>query len=117
MGLRLPKQVDMHCRLYNAEHVTGVRAMMTVVLAFLFMLAIVAAMSIGVVMGRKPIAGSCGGLKALGIDGRCEICGGTPDACEGGDTGLSKIPEARRRAASLASDAADSPAPGNVRTL
>lgn len=47
------------------------------------LLTIIAAMSIGVIMGRKPIAGSCGGVgAALGEeDYVCEICGGDPDKC------------------------------------
>lgn len=44
----------------------------TLLLAFAIMLAIIAAMSIGVVNGRKPISGSCGGLNG----GRCELCSG-----------------------------------------
>lgn len=59
---------------------------MTLVLAFLFMLIIVAAMSVGVMMGRKPIAGSCGGMKALGLDTECEVCGGNPARCERPDS-------------------------------
>jgi thiamine biosynthesis lipoprotein len=41
--------------------------------AFLIMGIAIAAMAIGVVMGRKPIAGSCGGLGQLGLgcDGGC----------------------------------------------
>ncbi len=80
---------------------------MTWILAFLFMLGVVAAMSIGVMMGRKPIAGSCGGMKALGLETQCEVCGGNPGSCESSAVGLSKVPEARRRAASLATDAAE----------
>lgn len=52
---------------------------------FLIMLALVAAMSIGVIFGRKPIAGTCGGLNMMGADGACEICGGDPDRCEADD--------------------------------
>lgn len=55
---------------------------MTMLLSFVIMLVIVAGMAIGVMFGRKPIAGSCGGLKALGVDMQCDICGGNPDACE-----------------------------------
>lgn len=54
----------------------------TIVLAFVFMLVIVAAMAVGVVFGRKPISGSCGGMKALGMDVECEICGGNPTLCD-----------------------------------
>lgn len=56
--------------------------MMTIVLSFLFMLLVVAAMAIGVIMGRKPISGSCGGIAALGLDTECEICGGDPNKCD-----------------------------------
>lgn len=44
----------------------------TLLLSFTIMLAVIAAMSIGVVNGRKPISGSCGGLNG----GRCELCSG-----------------------------------------
>ncbi|WP_163560101.1 (Na+)-NQR maturation NqrM [Halomonas sp. NO4] len=47
-----------------------------------FMLLIMAAMAIGVIMGRKPIAGSCGGLNKLGLKEGCEICGGKDEVCE-----------------------------------
>lgn len=55
---------------------------MTLLLAFLTMLAVVAAMAVGVIFGRKPISGSCGGMKALGMDVSCEICGGNPELCD-----------------------------------
>jgi hypothetical protein len=42
-------------------------------------------MAVGVMRGRPPIAGSCGGLGAMGVDGACEICGGNPDKCEASD--------------------------------
>jgi hypothetical protein len=54
---------------------------MSFVLVFIAMLAIVAAMSVGVMFGRRPIQGSCGGLGQLGIDAECEICGGSPARC------------------------------------
>lgn len=50
--------------------------------SFVILLAIVAGMAIGVLAGRKPIAGSCGGLNNLGAAGACEICGGDTDRCE-----------------------------------
>ena len=48
-----------------------------------FMLVIVAA-SVGVIMGRKPIKGSCGGVGAvLGEkDYICPVCGDDPNKCE-----------------------------------
>lgn len=59
--------------------------MTTALLAFTFMLILVAAMAIGVAFGRKPITGSCGGMKALGMNMECEICGGDPQRCDSGD--------------------------------
>ena len=43
---------------------------------------LVAGMAIGVMRGRAPISGSCGGLNRIGLDGACEICGGDPEHCE-----------------------------------
>ncbi|REG86499.1 (Na+)-NQR maturation NqrM [Marinomonas pollencensis] len=56
--------------------------MLTIVLAFALMLLLVAAMAVGVLMGRKPIAGSCGGMSALGMEVACDICGGDKGKCE-----------------------------------
>ncbi|MBU2966544.1 (Na+)-NQR maturation NqrM [Amphritea sp. 2_MG-2023] len=56
--------------------------MSTMILTFVVLLLVVAGMSVGVMMGRKPIAGSCGGLAAVGIDEECAICGGNPSKCE-----------------------------------
>ena len=42
----------------------------TVLVTFLVLLAVIAAMAIGVMNGRKPINGSCGGLNG----GGCELC-------------------------------------------
>lgn len=52
------------------------------VLAFSLMVLIVVGMSVGVMMGRKPIAGSCGGIGATGLDKACGICGGDVTKCE-----------------------------------
>jgi hypothetical protein len=43
---------------------------------------VIAGMAIGVMAGRPPIKGSCGGMGALGIDTACEICGGDPKRCD-----------------------------------
>ena len=66
--------------------------MTTAVLAFLIMLVVVAGMAIGVLFGRRPITGSCGGMKALGLDVSCEICGGNPDLCESGNGSRASAP-------------------------
>lgn len=52
-------------------------------LAFTVMLLVVAGMAIGVMTGRRPIAGSCGGIAQLGIEKECSFCGGKPERCEG----------------------------------
>lgn len=46
------------------------------------MLFLVAAMSVGVLLGRKPISGSCGGMSALGMEVACDICGGDKAKCD-----------------------------------
>jgi len=53
-------------------------------LALAGLLIITAIMSVGVIMGRKPISGSCGGVgSALGQDDYvCDICGGDESKCE-----------------------------------
>lgn len=50
----------------------------------LVMLLVVGAMSVGVLFGRKPIAGSCGGVgQALGQDDYvCDLCGNDESKCE-----------------------------------
>lgn len=60
-----------------------------------FMLLVVAAMSVGVILGRKPIAGSCGGLNNLGLKEGCEICGGKDEICE--EENRKRSGSARRR--------------------
>lgn len=55
---------------------------MTWLLVFGLMLLVVAGMAIGVIFGRKPIAGSCGGIANLGIEKECSICGGDRQKCE-----------------------------------
>ena len=38
-------------------------------------------MSVGVLFGKKPITGSCGGLANLEPGRECELCGGNPSKC------------------------------------
>ena len=56
--------------------------MATLIITFIAFLLIVGAMAVGVLMGRKPIAGSCGGMSALGLVSDCEICGGDRSKCD-----------------------------------
>ncbi len=45
----------------------------TLILSFVFILLVIAGMSIGVMNGRRAISGSCGGLNS----GGCELCSGS----------------------------------------
>lgn len=54
--------------------------MIVFVTAFVVMLLVIAAMAVGAIAGRKPIAGSCGGLGAVGIESTC-ACGRNPGTC------------------------------------
>ena len=63
---------------------------MVFVLTFLIMGLLMAGMAIGAMAGRGPLKGSCGGLSAVGIEGRCEICGDDPSKCEETPPGESK---------------------------
>lgn len=54
----------------------------TFLLVVLIVAILMAGMSVGVMFGRKPISGSCGGIGALGISQSCDLCGGSPQKCE-----------------------------------
>ncbi len=58
--------------------------MATFLLVFALLGLIIIGMSVGVLMGRKPIKGSCGGVgAALGQkDYTCDICGDDPNKCD-----------------------------------
>ena len=58
--------------------------MAEIILAVIIFGLLVAAMSVGVLMGGKPISGSCGGVgAALGEENyTCDICGDDPNKCE-----------------------------------
>ena len=66
--------------------------MVTTLFAFGLMLLIVLGMALGVIFGRQPIKGSCGGMGALGIDAECEICGGNPTRCDASRSGSPATP-------------------------
>ena len=58
--------------------------MLTFLLGFILLALVIAGMAIGVIMGRRPITGSCGGIgAALGEKNyTCDICGDDPAKCE-----------------------------------
>ena len=55
--------------------------MYEMVLIFLVLMTVIAVMSVGVLFGKKPITGSCGGLANLEPGRVCELCGGNPSKC------------------------------------
>ncbi|HHX33976.1 MAG TPA: (Na+)-NQR maturation NqrM [Gammaproteobacteria bacterium] len=55
---------------------------MLFLVVFAVMLLVVLGMSSGVLAGRRPIAGSCGGIANLGIEKECSICGGVREKCD-----------------------------------
>ncbi len=58
--------------------------MSTFIITFFALLLVIVGMSIGVLMGRAPLKGSCGGVgKALGDENYvCELCGNDESKCE-----------------------------------
>ncbi|WP_372965632.1 (Na+)-NQR maturation NqrM [Marinobacter sp.] len=56
--------------------------MSTFLLVLFIVVLLMVGMSVGVIFGRKPISGTCGGIGALGISSSCEICGGNTQKCE-----------------------------------
>jgi uncharacterized protein len=70
--------------------------MATVLLSIVVAFLVFAAMSLGIIFGRQPIKGSCGGMSAMaGGDGTCQVCGGNtarcPETAEA-DSGAIKTP-------------------------
>ncbi|MGB0734213.1 MAG: (Na+)-NQR maturation NqrM [Pontibacterium sp.] len=64
--------------------------MEVMILTFVVLSIVIVAMSVGVLLGRKPIKGSCGGMAALGMDTACDICGGDPKKCDEEQEALAK---------------------------
>jgi len=53
-----------------------------ILVVFVFMLIVIALMAVGVLLGRKPITGSCGGMSAIGMETACDVCGGDKQKCD-----------------------------------
>lgn len=58
--------------------------MQTFFITLVLLLIVMLAMSVGVLMGRKPLKGSCGGVGAAlrEQDYVCDLCGGDPNKCD-----------------------------------
>ncbi len=54
----------------------------TVIASFVVLVLVVAGMAIGVMFGRQPLKGSCGGMSSGTADTSCSLCGGNPAKCE-----------------------------------
>jgi hypothetical protein len=70
----------------------------TFLVSVIAILLVIVLMAVGVMAGREPIKGSCGGLNKLGLrDGDCPVCGGNPAKCEseGANAGTSAASLAR----------------------
>ncbi len=52
--------------------------MTTILLTIVIALLVFAAMSLGIMFGRQPIKGSCGGIAS---GQACDLCGGNPTKC------------------------------------
>ena len=74
--------------------------MLLFVLVFVVLMLIIAAMAVGVMMGRKPLKGSCGGVGEKNYS--CDICGDDPNKCDE----ISQAPGGDARRTDLAYDAA-----------
>nr|WP_148417032.1 (Na+)-NQR maturation NqrM [Haloferax sp. KTX1] len=60
----------------------------TFILAVVLVMVLIAGMSIGVMFGRKPISGSCGGVgNQLGGGSGCSVCGRESGSCEDDEQG------------------------------
>jgi hypothetical protein len=55
--------------------------MLEMFIIFLVLMTIIGVMSVGVIFGKKPITGSCGGLANLEPGRECELCGRNPSKC------------------------------------
>lgn len=77
--------------------------MATLLLSIGIFALVITGMAIGVLLGRKPIKGSCGGMSSLGMDTACDICGGDTKKC---DEEQSRQKKLETKGSNLAYDAA-----------
>ena len=55
--------------------------MATIILSVVIALLVFAGMAVGLMFGRQPIKGSCGGMSAMAGGGSCSVCGDDPAKC------------------------------------
>lgn len=61
--------------------------MTTILATFAILLMVMAAMAVGVIFGREPIKGSCGGMSQITGSEGCDLCGGNAAKCDEQATG------------------------------
>ena len=73
--------------------------MQTFLIALFAFITVMTIMAVGVIMGRKPITGSCGGVgAALGeVDYACELCGGDEAKCDAINTDMDEQQSVKNR--------------------
>lgn len=75
----------------------------TFIVSVAAILLFVVLMAVGVMGGREPLKGTCGGLNKLGVrDGDCPVCGGNPAKCDSAESADATAPA---KPAPLARDA------------
>lgn len=52
------------------------------IVTFIVIALVISGMAIGVMLGKQPIKGSCGGMSALGMKTACDVCGGNQSKCD-----------------------------------
>lgn len=55
---------------------------MEMIIAFFAFIIIFIGMAIGLLIQKKPLKGSCGGVARLMGNEDCDICGGNPNKCD-----------------------------------
>jgi hypothetical protein len=56
--------------------------MLIILLSFIALMIIIGLLALGQLFGRKPLQGSCGGMAAMGLKQKCDLCGGQPEKCK-----------------------------------
>ncbi len=56
--------------------------MIAFLVSFIAILSMMLLMAVGVLFGREPLKGTCGGLNRFTGDKECPVCGGDTTKCE-----------------------------------